>query len=52
MQTLRILAIDDHEMTMLGYKFILERVEFEGYNIIVDTANTYDQGKKNDRGFR
>ncbi|SNZ00697.1 response regulator transcription factor [Flagellimonas pacifica] len=46
MQTLRILAIDDHEMTMLGYKFILEGMVFEGYNIIVDTANTYDQGKK------
>lgn len=46
MKTLRILAIDDHEMTMLGYKFILERVVFEGYSIIVDTANTYERGKK------
>lgn len=46
METLRILAIDDHEMTMLGYKFILEDIDFEGYNIIVDTANTYEAGKK------
>jgi len=46
MKTLRILAIDDHEMTMLGYKFILENIDFEGYNIIVDTANTYESGKK------
>ncbi len=46
MKTLRILAIDDHEMTMLGYKFILENIEFEGYDIIVDTANTYEAGKK------
>lgn len=33
-------------MTMLGYKFILENIEFEGYDIIVDTANTYEAGKK------
>ncbi|AWX46344.1 hypothetical protein HME9304_03377 [Flagellimonas maritima] len=46
MKTLRILAIDDHEMTMLGYKFILERIVFDGYSIIVDTANTYDMGRK------
>ena len=46
MKTLRILAIDDHEMTMLGYKFILERIVFDDHNIIVDTANTYDAGKQ------
>jgi len=46
MSTLRILAIDDHEMTMLGYKFILERIAFDGYSIIVDTANSYESGKK------
>ncbi len=47
MSTLRILAIDDHEMTMLGYKYILERIEFEGYEIIiVDTATTFAAGKK------
>lgn len=46
MKTLRILAIDDHEMTMLGYKFILEGIKFDGYNIIVDTATSYQTGKK------
>ena len=46
MKTLRILAIDDHEMTMLGYKFILERIVFEGHSIIVDTANTFETGKR------
>ena len=46
MKTLRILTIDDHEMTMLGYKFILERIVFEGFSIIVDTANSYELGKR------
>ena len=46
MKTLRILAVDDHEMTMLGYKFILERIVFDDHNIIVDTANTYELGKQ------
>ncbi|GGG46678.1 DNA-binding response regulator [Croceivirga lutea] len=46
MKTLRILAVDDHEMIMLGYKFILERLIFEDYNIIVDTASDYETGRK------
>lgn len=46
MNTIRILAIDDHEMTMLGYKFILERMVYDGKAIIVDTANTYELGKQ------
>ena len=46
MKTLRILTIDDHEMTMLGYKYILERIVFEGYSIIVDTANSFELGKR------
>ena len=46
MKTLRILAVDDHEMTMLGYKFILERIVFDDHNIIVDTANTFEAGKQ------
>lgn len=46
MKTLRILAVDDHEMTMLGYKFILERIVFDDHNILVDTANTYESGKQ------
>ncbi|WP_222984357.1 response regulator [Flagellimonas meishanensis] len=46
LKTLRILAVDDHEITILGYKFILEELEFDGYNIIVDTATTYESAKK------
>ena len=46
MKTLRILAVDDHEMTMLGYKFILERIVFDNQNIIVDTATSYEAGKQ------
>jgi len=46
MKTLRILAVDDHEMTMLGYKFILERIVFDDHNIIVDISNTYEAGKQ------
>lgn len=46
MKTLRILAVDDHEMTILGYKFILERIVFDDHNIIVDTATTYEVGKQ------
>lgn len=46
MKTLRILAIDDHEMTMLGYKFILEGIDFDGHKIIVDTATSFEAGKQ------
>ena len=46
MKTLRILAVDDHEMTMLGYKFILERIVFDNHNILVDTATSYEAGKQ------
>ena len=46
MDTLRILAIDDHEMTMLGYKFILENIVIEDHEIIVDTVTSYNDGKK------
>ncbi len=46
MKTLRILAVDDHEMIMLGYKFILERIIFDDCNIIVITATSYEEGRK------
>lgn len=46
MDTLRILAIDDHEMTMLGYKFILENIVIEDHEIIVDTVTSFTDGKK------
>jgi len=47
MNTLRILAIDDHEMTTLGYKFTLEGMTLDDYDtIIVDTTNTFEEAKK------
>ena len=46
MNTLRILAVDDHEMTTLGYKYILEDNPVGGYNIQMDTAKDYDSAKE------
>ncbi|MEL6917290.1 MAG: histidine kinase [Bacteroidota bacterium] len=46
METIRILAVDDHEMTTIGYKFILEDAPFEQYTIHVDTAKSFDTGKR------
>ncbi|WP_086478082.1 MULTISPECIES: response regulator [Arenibacter] len=46
MKTLRILAIDDHEMITTGYKFLLEAAEFEEFTVKVETANTYEIGKQ------
>lgn len=45
-QTIRILAVDDHEMTTLGYKYILEDSEFENFNVKVEIAKSYDTGKE------
>jgi len=42
MKTIRILAVDDHEMTTMGYKFILEDTEFKDFKVFVDTAKSYD----------
>lgn len=43
MKTVRILAVDDHEMTTLGYKFILEDTEFDDFKVFVDTAKSFEQ---------
>ena len=45
MNTVRILAVDDHEMTALGYKYILEDSEFADFNVKVEIATNFDQGK-------
>jgi len=46
MKTIKILAVDDHEMTTLGYKFILEDTEFEGFKVQMDTAKSYADATK------
>ena len=43
MKTIRILAVDDHEMTTLGYKFILEDTEFDDFKVLVETAKSFEQ---------
>ncbi|MEP0133852.1 MAG: response regulator [Eudoraea sp.] len=43
MNTIRILAVDDHEMTTMGYKFILEDTEFDDFKVRVDMAKSFDQ---------
>lgn len=44
-QTIRVLAVDDHEMTTLGYKFILEDYSFNGYRIHMDTAKSFEEAE-------
>ena len=46
METIRILAVDDHEMTTLGYKYILEESDFNGFRVRVETAKSFDEGKE------
>lgn len=46
MKTIRILAVDDHEMTTLGYRYILEDAEFKGFKVKVEIAKSYDIGKE------
>ncbi|WP_419211710.1 histidine kinase [Maribacter sp. X9] len=45
MDTVRILAVDDHEMTTLGYKYILEDADFKDFNVKVEIAKSFDKGK-------
>ncbi|NND15788.1 MAG: response regulator transcription factor [Eudoraea sp.] len=46
MSTLRILAVDDHEMTPLGYKYILEDEPIGEYSIQLDIAKDYESGRE------
>ncbi|WP_339837487.1 histidine kinase [uncultured Maribacter sp.] len=45
MNTVRILAVDDHEMTTLGYKYILEDSDFTNFNVKVEIAKSFEKGK-------
>ncbi|HDZ06235.1 hypothetical protein LCGC14_0292380 [marine sediment metagenome] len=45
MNTVRILAVDDHEMTALGYKYILEDSDFTDFNVKVEIATSFEKGK-------
>ena len=46
MDIIKILAVDDHEMTTLGYKYILEDAGFENFNVKVEIAKSYISGKE------
>lgn len=46
MKNIRILAVDDHEMTTLGYKYILEGAKFDDFEVKVEIAKSYDVGKE------
>lgn len=46
LDTVRILAVDDHEMTTLGYKYILEDTEFDGFRVHMDMARTYEEAEE------
>ena len=46
MNIIRILAVDDHEMTTMGYKFILEDYECDGSKLHLDTAKTYAEAER------
>ena len=46
MDIVRILAVDDHEMTTMGYKFILEDTDFEGFKVVMETAKSYEEAIK------
>ncbi len=41
-----VLSVDDHKMTALGYKYILEDAVFDGYSVRVEVANGYLEGEK------
>lgn len=46
MDIIKILAVDDHEMTTLGYKFILEDAPFKEFQVQVETAKTFIEAKE------
>jgi len=45
-KVVRILAVDDHEMTTTGYKYILEGEKFDDFEVRVEIATTFDAGKE------
>ncbi|WP_373519120.1 histidine kinase [Pricia sp.] len=41
----RVLAVDDHEMIVLGYKYTLEASTFENFEVVVNIAPSFMAGK-------
>ncbi len=44
--TVRILAVDDHKMAVLGYKYILEDLTFTGFEIQVAVETEYERAQE------
>ena len=45
-EVVTILTVDDHKMTALGYKYILEDAVFDDFSVRVEVANGYLEGEK------
>lgn len=41
-----MLAVDDHKMTVLGYKYILEDTTFDNFEVAMDIATSYEMGQE------
>lgn len=46
MKTIKILAVDDHKMTAMGYKYILEDATFDDFEVQMDIATTFELAKQ------
>ena len=46
LRIVRILAVDDHEMTTTGYKYILEAEPFNNFEVSVEIATSFEAGKE------
>jgi len=46
MKVVRILAVDDHEMTTTGYKYILEGEQFDDFEVTVEIATSFEMGQE------
>ncbi len=45
-EVVKILSVDDHQMTALGYKYILEDAKFDNFSVRVEVATGYEEGQK------
>ncbi len=46
MKVKRILAVDDHKMTVVGYKYILQEANFDGYEVETDIETKFELAQR------
>lgn len=46
MRTLKILAVDDHQLILKGYQYTFADINPAKYNINLTTANSYQKAKE------